>query len=112
MSRRYFGLLTLLALTLSACSISPPTDASVIAEPARSLAPGLPQTEAEVPRVTVEEALAALHSGVALIVDVRSPQSFAAGHIEGAVNIPLAQIEAAPSALPFDKNLWIITYCT
>ena len=24
----------------------------------------------------------------------------------------LTQIEADPSSLPLDKNLWIITYCT
>ena len=113
LTRRLLPLLVLtgLALGLLACAPTlPPTD-STSPTPAGTSFP-LPQTEADVPRVTVEEALTALTSGMALIVDVRSPQSFAAGHIEGAVNIPLAQIEEETSSLPLDKNLWIITYCT
>ncbi len=72
----------------------------------------LPQTEAEVPRVTVEEAKAALDSGEAIIVDVRAPEFFADGHAAGAISIPLGLIESNPSGLDLDKDQWIITYCT
>jgi sulfur-carrier protein adenylyltransferase/sulfurtransferase len=36
------------------------------------------------------------------IVDVREPREFAAGHLEGAVNIPLAELAARLSELPPD----------
>lgn len=110
--KKALPLLLLLALILSACSVAPTSAPTVIVEPTSRPSGNLPQTEADVPRVTVEEALTALNSGAALLVDVRSEQSFAAGHIEGAVSIPLEQIETDLSSLSLDKNLWIITYCT
>jgi rhodanese-related sulfurtransferase len=45
-------------------------------------------------------------------VDVRSADSFAAGHVSGAINIPLTDIENNPAGVKFDKDQWIITYCT
>ena len=72
----------------------------------------LPRTEAEVPRVTVEETKAALESGVAIIVDVRGQGAYETSHITGAVHIPLGEIETNPTGLDLDKNQWIITYCT
>ncbi len=111
--RKIYSLLLFLALTISACSASLPTEVTVIVEPTNPpRADNLPQTEADVPRVTVEEALTALNSGVALIVDVRSTQSFVAGHIAGALSIPLTGIEENPKSVSLDKNQWIITYCT
>ena len=105
-------LIFLLALTLSACSASTPTEMAVTVEPTRSLAEGLPQTEADVPRVSVEEAKAAFDSGAAFIVDVRTTQSFVARHIAGALSIPLTRIEENPKSVSLDKSQWIITYCT
>jgi Rhodanese-like domain len=72
----------------------------------------LPATEAEVPRVTVENAKAAFDAGKAVIVDVRSQPAYNALHIEGAIYIPLADFENNFANLPFDKDQWIITYCT
>ncbi len=72
----------------------------------------LPQTEAGVPRVTVEEAKAALDSGAAVIVDVRSQASYEASHIAGALFIPLGEFETNITGLDLDKEQWIITYCT
>ena len=78
-----------------------------------SFPPGdLPQTEADVPRVTVEEAKAAFDSGQAIIVDVRSTESFVLSHITDALSIPLTRIEDSPKSVTLDKNRWIITYCT
>jgi len=73
---------------------------------------GLPLTEANVPRVPVEEAKVAFESGAAIIVDVRSKDSHAASHIPGALSIPLEEFEANPIGLELDKAQWIITYCT
>lgn len=72
----------------------------------------LPQSEAEVPRVSVEEAKAALDSGAAVVVDVRDPGDYQASHITGAISIPLAEIEKNPVGLSLHKDQWIITYCT
>jgi 3-mercaptopyruvate sulfurtransferase SseA len=71
-----------------------------------------PKTEADVPRISVKEAKPALDSGKAIIVDVRSAESYAASHAVGAISIPLTEIEADPAGLGLDKEQWIITYCT
>ncbi len=44
-----------------------------------------------------------------LIVDVRSPDMFATGHIAGAVNIPEAEAQNRMSEIPKDKS--IVLYC-
>ncbi len=48
-------------------------------------------------------------SGVALVVDVRSGSEFASGHIPGAINIPMEEIEARLDDL--DANLPIALIC-
>lgn len=72
----------------------------------------LPQTEAEVPRVNVEDAKLAFENGEAIIVDVRSAQAYADGHITGAISIPLDEFENNIANVALDKDQWIITYCT
>ena len=47
--------------------------------------------------------------GDALVLDVRSPEEFASGHVEGAVNIPLDTIGSHASSLPRDRL--IVTVC-
>lgn len=71
-----------------------------------------PASEAEVPRISLDRALVAFTAGEAVFVDVRSAQSFASGHIEGAVSIPLSNIENNLNNLSLSKDRWIITYCT
>ena len=72
----------------------------------------IPQTEADVPRISVEDAKAALDGGKAVIVDVRSVESYAKSHIADALSIPLDRIEADPAGVSLDPSKWIITYCT
>ena len=45
----------------------------------------------------------------AVLVDVRRPDEFAAGHLPGAVNIPLADLRARMAGLPRDRT--VLTYC-
>lgn len=45
----------------------------------------------------------------ALLLDVRTPAEFAAGHLPGAVNTPLAQLEGALPSL--DRSRPIVLYC-
>jgi MFS family permease len=44
-----------------------------------------------------------------LIMDVRSPEEFAAGHVEDAINIPLATLDSHSSELP--RDCLIVTVC-
>ena len=44
-----------------------------------------------------------------LLIDVRSPEEFAEGHIPGAINMPHSEIESYVSQL--DKDQRIIVYC-
>ena len=48
----------------------------------------------------------------AFIIDVRSPQEFAAGHLKGAVNIPHDRIEQTIGSIEgLEKNSAILLYC-
>ena len=53
-----------------------------------------------------DELLAALKSEACVLVDVREPQEFSAGHIAGAINMPLSGFD--PSRLPDDKPVVLI----
>ena len=68
------------------------------------------ETFPEIERVSLEDAKAAFDLGTAVIVDVRSAEAYQGGHIAGAVNIPLGELETRLGEL--DKTQWIITYCT
>ena len=48
-----------------------------------------------------------LGSEVAIILDVREPQEFKAGGIEGAINIPLGQLRARMKELPVTQEIWV-----
>jgi 3-mercaptopyruvate sulfurtransferase SseA len=72
----------------------------------------LPENDAEVPRVSVDQARAAFERGDAIIVDVRGADAYAREHIVGALEVSLSAIQTDPTNLPLDKNKWIITYCT
>ena len=45
----------------------------------------------------------------AILLDVRSDEEFAEGHIEGAQHIPVSEVASRLGELPKDKK--IITYC-
>lgn len=72
----------------------------------------LPLTEADVPRVTVQDAKTALDQGEAIVVDVRSADAYSVSHVPGAIHIELGEFETHPTSVPLDKDQWIITYCT
>jgi molybdopterin/thiamine biosynthesis adenylyltransferase/rhodanese-related sulfurtransferase len=62
--------------------------------------------------LTPDALRAALDAGEALILlDVREPHEFAAGRIDGAVNVPLAELTAvAPRVVP-DPGARVVVYC-
>ncbi len=63
-----------------------------------------------IPRVSLADAKQAYDQHTAFFLDVRDADSFAAGHVIGAKNIPLSDLQSNSTTL--DPNQWIITYCT
>jgi phage shock protein E len=62
------------------------------------------------PTVTGEEARALVKEG-AVLLDVRTPAEFAAGHVEGAINVPVGELEDKLDAVPAKKDQPIVVYC-
>jgi rhodanese-related sulfurtransferase len=56
-----------------------------------------------------EDLLERLAKRDVVLVDVRPPEEFAAGHIEGARSIPLAELERRLAELPADRE--VVAYC-
>ncbi|MGE4411477.1 MAG: rhodanese-like domain-containing protein [Sphingomonadales bacterium] len=56
-----------------------------------------------------EELRAMIADGVALVVDVREPDEYASGHIEGAVNFPLSRFD--PAKVPQEQGKATILQC-
>ncbi len=77
---------------------------------ARIANPGDIRSQDEVPRVTPAEALEAVRSGEAVLLDTRSETQFTAQRAAGAINIPVTEIETRLDEL--DPDTWYITYCT
>ena len=50
-----------------------------------------------------------LATGEAVLIDVRTPDEYAAGHIEGAVNVPIDTLAQNLAKIPADKP--VIVYC-
>lgn len=61
------------------------------------------------PQVDVEVVLAAPAAERELVLDVRTPEEFASGHIPGAVNIPVDDLRSRLAELPRDRK--IAAYC-
>jgi rhodanese-related sulfurtransferase len=63
----------------------------------------------DVETIGSEDLLERLSSGDVVLVDVRPPEEFAAGHIEGARSVPLAELERRLAELPADRE--VVAYC-
>ena len=64
------------------------------------------------PQIDLDEVLTALASSTAeppFLLDVRLPTEFSAGHIPGAVNIPVDDLRSRLSEIPTGRK--IVTYC-
>lgn len=61
--------------------------------------------------ISREELKTALQAANVTLVDVLSPESFAAAHVPGAVNLPVADIARCAAELLPDRRAAILTYC-
>ncbi len=59
--------------------------------------------------IPAAELLTLARAGAVTVIDVRPPEEYRAGHLPGAVNIPLATLEQHLSELP--ENQEIVAYC-
>jgi len=114
---KFLPAIFILFLVMSACGASVSSEAEPKPTTAVDVIPAItpvkiPLTEAEVPRVTLEDAKVAFDNGTAIFVDVRSKDSFKAGHITGALLIQLGEFETRLEKIKLPKDQWIITYCT
>ena len=64
---------------------------------------------AKIPRMAVAELKKALDEGRAVAADVRPPEAFEEGHIEGALSVPEEDWAAHVEKVPKDKL--VVTYC-
>jgi rhodanese-related sulfurtransferase len=64
-------------------------------------------TDASVPEIDVAE-LARRHAEGAYVLDVRQPDEYEAGHVAGAVLVPLGELESRLGEVPSDRPLLVI----
>jgi len=72
-------------------------------------APAEPSLES-VPRIAMSDFKQRLDRGEIVVIDVRDIADYTAGHITGAIHIPLSFIQGELPYLPRGKP--IVTYCT
>jgi len=65
--------------------------------------------KADMEPVNRERLLRRVRTGAVIVLDVRPSEEFAAGHIPGAISVPLRDLERRLSELPKDQE--IVAYC-
>lgn len=66
-------------------------------------------TKDDLEPIPAGELLERARKGLVTVLDVRPPEEFAAGHVAGAINVPLADLEGRLSRLPKDRE--VVAYC-
>ncbi|WP_077001083.1 rhodanese-like domain-containing protein [Variovorax sp. KK3] len=61
--------------------------------------------------LTAQGAVQLINRERAVLVDVREPEEFAAGHMTGAKNVPLAQLEEKLAATVKNKTVPVLLVC-
>lgn len=56
-----------------------------------------------------DELLNRVRDGLVTVVDVRPPEEYAAGHVPGAINVPLTALDDRLASLPVDRE--VVAYC-
>ncbi|HXH37987.1 MAG TPA: rhodanese-like domain-containing protein [Thermoanaerobaculia bacterium] len=86
---------------------NPPTNQATVTNTA--IAPAEQSLES-IPRIQVPDLNQRIDRGEVVVIDVRAAVDYTAGHIPGAMHIPLAYIQNELPYLPRGKP--IVTYCT
>ena len=92
----------LLAPSLTACGSStaaPPAPTATASQPATPV------------RVGVPEWMQAAQSPGTVIIDVRTPEEFNSGHVQGALNIPVEAPDFAAQVTALDASATYAIYC-
>ena len=63
----------------------------------------------EMEPIPATELLERARDGLVTVLDVRPPEEYAAGHLPGATNVPLAELEEHLKALPAGRE--VVAYC-
>lgn len=66
-------------------------------------------TKDDLEPIPAKELLERARKGLVTVLDVRPPEEFQAGHVAGAVNIPLSELEGRLGKLPKDRE--VVAYC-
>jgi rhodanese-related sulfurtransferase len=59
--------------------------------------------------IALDAVRAGLADGSVVVVDVREPDEFVAGHVPGAINLPLSRFD--PAALPKPEGKTVVVMC-
>lgn len=81
------------------------------AAPAESEGTSMSDSSNVYAKITADEAKTMMDAGDVTIVDVRTAQEYADGHIPGAINIPLESIGSDKPAELTDTDADLIVYC-
>lgn len=85
------------AIALAGCASTPPAEA------------GAAQQGAAVVTLPAAELAALIASGDVVLIDVRTPEEFAAGRLPGSLNAPLQTFD--PASIPIEAERETILYC-
>ena len=64
-----------------------------------------------VPELSREDLIRGLRAGRITLVDVLSPESFAAMHIPGAISLPVVDLARRAADVLRDRAAAVVTYC-
>jgi rhodanese-related sulfurtransferase len=68
------------------------------------------QAMRNVPRISIDALKTLMEKGAVVVIDVRDPSSFEAGHIPGAINIDYVEMPKRAASFVAEKRA-IVTYC-
>ena len=103
---------SILATGLATAQMKSAIPQSTTAAPRTTVATPIPVEQAPLEsarRITREEAIKLIKQKKAIFVDVRAKDQFDAGHIKGAISIPLGDVLKRVREIP--PNHLIVTYC-
>ncbi|HEV2834745.1 MAG TPA: rhodanese-like domain-containing protein [Pyrinomonadaceae bacterium] len=99
--------LLLLSISFAACNA---IDSKVNSHAQKVATPGPTPVSDGARRITIDELEALIKENKVLVLDVRTQDSFDAGHIPGSKLVPAGEVQNHLKELPHDKM--IVTYCS